>query len=144
MWERFFELETGLPPGSPGWKTALAAWIGRQYAQGEANQSTTVGASQVANQTDDLTALGREVSGLNAKANILMGVASGSALLIIGGAIALWQAIGGVETRLARELGQVETRVTQQIADVRSEVGEIRGRLSVTGVTGPAGPTPPR
>jgi hypothetical protein len=72
--------------------------------------------------------------------NILLWVAGGSALAIIGGAIALWQAIAGVETRLTRELGQVETRITQQIADVRSEVGEIRGRLSVVGQGQPAPP----
>jgi hypothetical protein len=75
-----------------------------------------------------------------AKVNILLWVTGASALAIIGGAITLWQAVGGVETRLTRELGQVETRITQQIADVRSEVGEIRGRLSVMG----QGPVPPR
>jgi hypothetical protein len=94
----------------------------------------------MAKQIDDLTALGREVSRLSAKVNILLYVTGGSALAIIAGSIALWQEIGGVETRLTRELGQVETRITQQIADVRSEVGEIRGRLSVLG---PA-PTPPQ
>jgi hypothetical protein len=71
-----------------------------------------------------------------------MAVAGGSALFIMGGFIALWQAIGGVETRLTRELGQVETRITQQISDVRSEVGEIRGRLSVMGQV--TEPKPPR
>jgi hypothetical protein len=94
--------------------------------------------------TNDPTTLGREISGLEAKVNILLGAAGGLLTLLIGliaGAIALWQEIGGVETRLTRELGQAETRITQQIADVRSEVGEIRGRLSAMGQ---AGPTPPR
>jgi hypothetical protein len=103
---------------------------------------TITEATPVANQTDDIAALGREVSGLGAKVNILMGIAGGSALLNIGGAIALWQAMGGVETRLTRELGQVETRITQQIADVRSEVGEIRGWLSAQ--QGQADQPPPR
>jgi hypothetical protein len=70
--------------------------------------------------------------------NILLGLAGTLLVGLIAGAIALWQEIGGVETRLTRELGQVETRITQQISDVRSEVGEIRGRLSATG----QGPVP--
>jgi hypothetical protein len=100
-------------------------------------QPSTTGAAPVADQTDDLVALAREVSGLDAKVNILLGLGGTLLVGVIAGAIALWQAVGGVETRLARELGQTETRITQQIADVRSEVGEIRGRLSV------AQPSPP-
>ena len=99
-------------------------------------QPSTTGAATVP-ETDDHMALAREVSGLDAKVNILLGLGSTLLVGVIAGAIALWQAMGGVETRLARELGEVETRITQQIGDVRSEVGEIRGRLSV------AQPSPP-
>jgi hypothetical protein len=117
----------------------------REQANGEPGDPepslTTPEATPMNNQTDDFIALGREVSRLGAKVNILLAVGGTSALAIIGGAIGLWQAIGNVETRLTRELGQVEIRIVQQIADVRSEVGEIRGRLSVLG---PSEPAPPR
>jgi hypothetical protein len=112
--------------------------LARQASVVPDQPTTAPEATPVTNQTDDtLAALGREVSGVDAKVKILLGLASLLLAGVIGGAITLWQAIGGVETRLARELGQTETRIVQQIADVRSEVGEIRGRLSVLG-EGPA------
>ena len=61
--------------------------------------------TRVANPTPaDLTALSREVSGLDAKVNILLGLAGTLLVGLIAGGITLWQAIGGVETRLTREL----------------------------------------
>ena len=60
--------------GTPTDKIAdLNAALARAMREPE-RTSTTTEARPVANQTDDLTALGREVSGLNAKVNILMGV----------------------------------------------------------------------
>jgi hypothetical protein len=119
----------GALESDPGLRRALETELSRVASE----------VTPVPDHTDNTTALGREVSGLDAKVNILLGPAGTLLVGLIAGAIALWQAIGGVETRLTRELGQVETRITQQIADVRSEVGEIRGRLSAVGQA----PVPP-
>ena len=118
--------------------------VGRIRTRGGQPSRRTFGATRVANQTDDLIALGREVSRLSAKVSILLGVAGASVLTAVGGAIALCRRSGsgqGLPASLGRWKPASPNRSPPNRSPMyRSEVGEIGARLSVMG----QGPVPPR